>query len=231
MAGGNFGRTLAAGALAAFTLAGATGCNMAAVPYFLFCMEDPKHQAEIQKIASPNKKEERKVVLLTYHRLDLRPEFANCDRELTHSVEKHIKQLAEVNKEKITLVHQRKVEDYKNNHPDWKEEELSDIGKHFGADWVVYLEINSLSLYEPGSGGTLYRGKADMTISLIDVKNPDDSRPPQAFTCSYPRESRIQMTSADKSPSEFRQMFLDYLGRRVSWKFTAHPTRDDFYAD
>lgn len=231
MAGGIRWHNCVVWTLVALATSSGTGCNMLSVPYFLFCMDDPKQQAEIQKIASPNKKEERKVVVLTYHRLDLRPEFVNSDRELTHFVEKHIKQLAEVNKEKIAVVLPRKVEEYKNNHPDWHEGELAEVGRHFNADWVVYLEINSMSLYEPGSGGTLYRGKADMTISLVDVKNPDDSRPPQAFTCSYPRESRIQMTPTDKSPSEFRQMFLEYVGRRVSWKFTAHPTRDDFYAD
>ena len=96
---------------------------------------------------------------------------------------------------------------------------------------MIYLEINHLSLYEPGSGGTLYRGKADMTISLVDVKKSDESPPPQPFTCNYPRESRIQLTTTDKSPAEFRQMFMEYVGRRVAWKFTAHPTRDDFYAD
>ncbi|MFM8933926.1 MAG: hypothetical protein ACKOS8_18840, partial [Gemmataceae bacterium] len=125
----------------------------------------------------------------------------------------------------------RKVEDYKMSHPDWHESELASIGEYFKADWVIYLEMNHLGLYEPGSGGTLYRGKADMTISLVDVKKPEDSPPPQAFTCSYPRESRMQLTTTDKSPAEFRQMFMEYLGKRVSWKFTSHPTRDDFYAD
>ena len=207
------------------------GCNALQVPYFLFCMEDPKHDPEIQKIASTNKKEERKVVFLTYHRLDLRPEFLNSDRELTHFLERHMRQLCEANKEKVTIVPTRKVEDYKLSHPDWQESELATIGEYFKADWVIYLEINHLSLYEPGSGGTLYRGKADMTISLVDVKKSDESPPPQPVTCNYPRESRIQLTTTDKSPAEFRQMFMEYVGRRVAWKFTAHPTRDDFYAD
>lgn len=221
---------LLAGAVIGLALAG-TGCNVLQVPYFLFAMEDPKHEPEIQKIASKNKKEERKVVILTYHRLDLRPEFINSDRELTHYLERSLRQLFETNKEKVTIVPARKVEDYKMSHPDWHESELASIGEYFKADWVIYLEMNHLGLYEPGSGGTLYRGKADMTISLVDVKKPEDSPPPQAFTCSYPRESRMQLTTTDKSPAEFRQMFMEYLGKRVSWKFTSHPTRDDFYAD
>ena len=82
MAGGIRWHNVVAWTLVAMATSSGTGCNMLSVPYFLFCMDDPKQQAEIQKIASPNKKEERKVVVLTYHRLDLRPEFVNSDREL-----------------------------------------------------------------------------------------------------------------------------------------------------
>jgi hypothetical protein len=41
----------------------------------------------------------------------------------------------------------------------------------------------------------------------------------------------MQLTTTEKSPAEFRQVFMEYLGKRISWKFTSHPTRDDFYVD
>ena len=122
-------------------------------------------------------------------------------------------------------------EEYKSKHSDWAERDPAEIGKHFKADYVIYLEINSLGIYELGSGGTLYRGRADINISLLDLKNPDESQPSRNFTCQYPKESRMQVTSTDQSPMEFRQSFLDYVGKRISWKFAARPTRDDFYAD
>jgi len=203
---------------------------MLSVPYFLFMAPEPKKEAEIQKVASKDKKKENKVMILTYMKLDLRPEFLQADKEIAYFLERNLKELCEANKEKISIIPTKKVEDYKNNHPDWQEKDPEDIGKHFKADYVIYLEVNSLSMYESGSGGTLYRGKADITVSLVDVKNPDDSRPAQPFTAVFPREMKA-ITPNDKSPAEFRTMFLEYLGKRLSWKFTAHPTRDDFYAD
>ncbi|MSR30967.1 MAG: hypothetical protein EXR99_05615 [Gemmataceae bacterium] len=209
----------------------APGCNMLSIPYFLFLMPDPKHDPEMKKIASDNKKEEKKVVILTYGRLDLRSEFLHSDKEIAYNLEKQLKSLTSSNSEKVTVISSRKVEEYKSSHPDWQDRDLGEIGKHFKADYVIYLEINSLGLYEQGSGGTLYRGRADLNLTLIDVNNPDESLPTRNFTCAYPREARMQITSTDQSPMEFRQAFLDYVGKRLSWKFSARPTRDDFYAD
>ncbi len=212
-------------------LVGLAGCNMLSVPYYLFMAPEPKKDAEIQTLANKDKKVENKVMILTYMKLDLKPEFLQADREIAYFLEKELKTLCESNKEKISIISTKKVEDYKNKYSEWQEKDPADIGKHFKADYVVYLEINSLGMYENGSGGTLYRGKADITVSLVDVKNPDDSRPAQPFTASYPREMKMALTPNDKSPAEFRTMFLEFLGKRLAWKFSAHPTRDDFYVD
>jgi hypothetical protein len=207
-----------------------SGCNIMSLPYFLL-MSDPKHEAELQSLAPKDKKTEKKVIILTYGKLDLRPELINSDREIAYTVEKNLKALTSANGDKVSIIPSRKVEEYKSSHSDWQDRDPAEIGKHFKADYVVYLEINSLGIYELGSGGTLYRGRADINISLIDIKNPDESQPSRNFTCQFPRESRMQVTASDQSPMEFRQTFLDYVGKRIAWKFAARPTRDDFYAD
>ena len=207
-----------------------SGCNIMSLPYFLL-MSDPKHEAELQSLAPKDKKTEKKVIILTYGKLDLRPELINSDREIAFTVEKNLKALNSANGDKVSIIPSRKVEEYKSSHSDWQDRDPAEIGKHFKADYVVYLEINSLGIYELGSGGTLYRGRADINISLIDIKNPDESQPSRNFTCQFPREYRRQVTASDQSPMEFRQTFLDYVGKRIAWKFAARPTRDDFYAD
>ena len=207
-----------------------SGCNIMSLPYFLL-MSDPKHEAELQSLAPKDKKTEKKVIILTYGKLDLRPELINSDREIAFTVEKNLKALNSANGDKVSIIPSRKVEEYKSSHSDWQDRDPAEIGKHFKADYVVYLEINSLGIYELGSGGTLYRGRADINISLIDIKNPDESQPSRNFTCQFHRESRMQVTASDQSPMEFRQTFLDYVGKRIAWKFAARPTRDDFYAD
>ena len=155
-----FWRSLALMMLA-FSIA---GCNPFAMVNFLL-MDDPKHEAELQSLASKDKKAEKKVVILTYGKLDLRPELINSDREIGYTVEKNLKSLANINGDKLSVVPNRKVEEYKSKHSDWAERDPAEIGKHFKADYVIYLEINSLGIYELGSGGTLYRGRADINIS------------------------------------------------------------------
>src|SRR5206468_12323787 len=104
-----------------------------------------------------------------------------------------------------------------------------DIGHHqFNADYVIVLEIASLSLYQTGSGNTLFRGKADINVSLINVFDPDGGDPtPHHFRCEFPSEANGYVAVGDMTVPEFREKFLDYTARHLAWKFTAHPTKDD----
>ena len=63
------------------------------------------------------------------------------------------------------LASPQQVERFKSETPNWKRLSLEEIGKHFQADYVICLEIESASLYEMGSSNQLYRGRfqANMT--------------------------------------------------------------------
>jgi len=210
----------------------AGGCNLTYLPFYLFGPE-PKYPPEYHPLADKDKKKEVKVVILTYTGLETNPELLHADRELATYLAQHLSKLCQANEEKVTIINQRKVEEYKNNNPDWQQHvgDLDVIGKKFGADWVIYLELGKMSLYKPGSADQLYRGQASLTVSLVNVNNPDDvSLPPREITFSYPSESGggFRLRDIDTPPHAFRREFLDALARRLSWQFTSHPTRDHF---
>src|SRR5262249_33563580 len=125
------------------------GCNMLSLPFFLMTGMDPKHEPKC-KIAPEDKNQEVKVLILASKSLETRPEFLRVDRELAGLMVRELQKSFKENEEKVTLVPAAKVEKFKDEHPNWRALDVRDIGKHFKADYVINLEINSLSMYEKG---------------------------------------------------------------------------------
>jgi hypothetical protein len=205
-----------------------TGCNVLSVPFFLFGPE-PKEEPMLKAVASKDKDKDVKVVVLTYGGLETRPEFLRADRDLTIQVVKQLREAFKYNEEKVTVVAPSKVDEFKNSHPNWKSMELADIGKRFDADYVIYLEINKLTLYEPGSSNLLYHGRADVTVNLVDVNQPDDAPESKELTAGYPGDSRGSMIPVDDmTPQAFKAAFFTEVATQIAWHFAAHPTSDSY---
>ncbi len=198
------------------------GCSFPTAMYFLF--PEAKEPAKYKRLASDDKNKEITVVLWTYMGLDLRPEFAQVDRQLTDMLARQIHQLSEENQEKVTIVKPRLVEEYKNTHPEWKSLDPAQVGRYFKADYVIVLEIDQLSLYEPNANQQLYHGRTHILVSLEDVKKTDETLQPDEFTDLYPSEPRL--SSFDMPVMQFRQQFLEHVARRLSYYFVNHPKRD-----
>ena len=119
-------------------------------------------------------KKEVKVVLWTYMGLDPREEFIQADRHLAGMLAEEIRRLSEENKEKVTVVKPNLVEQYKSRHPNWQALDPEKVGHDFNADYVINLEIDKLSLYEPNANQQLYRGQTQILVSVVDMKHPDE---------------------------------------------------------
>jgi hypothetical protein len=206
-----------------------TGCNLIALPYFLLtgatgAKTDPKWP-----LTPKEKGKEVKVVILGWSALDVRPEFVRADRDISESLAQQLKRGFKDNDEKVTIVPVSQVEAYKDRHPDWKSMNLEDVGAAFNADYVIYLELHSLSLYEQGSGNMLYHGRTDVSITLVDVHDPT-LRSGDSPSYEYP-VSKGPIAADDMTPRKFRQDFLAYIAKRLSWNFTAHPIDDDIQCE
>ena len=212
--------------------AASAGCDMKTMAYFL--LPDAKDEAEVRRIASDDPRKEVKVAILTYGALEVRPEFIKADLQLSELLAKQLRELCEANDERVSIVQPRKVEAFKNTHPNWHTLDPAEVGQHFGADYVIYIEINSLAFYQPGTYRQFYQGKANLTLSLVNVRKPNDiSSGPRELAFSYPSESRggNVPVDSDTPPQVFRQKFLDYIGRQMAWQFTAHPTNQHHWAE
>jgi hypothetical protein len=197
------------------------GCSFPQSLYFL--MPEAKDPAELKRLAADDSKKEVKVVLWTYMSLDPRTEFIQADRRLAVMLAEEIRRLSEENGEKVTVVKPNLVDQYKSRHPNWRALELTKVGHDFGADYVIHLEIDKLSLYEPNCSQQLYRGQTEISVSLVDMKNPDDV-PDKEFNDHYPSEAG-SINTWDMSPTAFRDRFLEHVAKRLSFYFVDHRRR------
>jgi hypothetical protein len=202
------------------------GCDPGTMSYFLMGSE-PRIEPVLRKLASDEGKEV-KVLVLTYRALETRSELVQADRELTSLLVTKLREGCAYNKEKVSVISASKVDAYKAAHPDWHKYDLQEIGQDFQADYVVYLELNKLSLYEDRSSNTLYRGKADITVTLVDVKHTENEPVSREVPCTFPKESKFAFDASDKTPAQFRRDFLSYVAKKVSWLFTSHPTDQEY---
>lgn len=205
-----------------------TGCDLPSLAYFLATgFQEPQEDAGDMKLAVRG--QEVKVAVLTYCPVQRGPEFIDLDRDLSGLLIRQLQQACKENKEKVTLISHAKVQAYKNRHPNWFLK-VEDAGKQLEVDKVVYLEVQSLSLYEPGPAKQLYRGRANIAVKVFDLHKPDDYQLEKTYSCEYPT-ARGPIDVDDKKPREFYLEFLAYMAKHLSWYFTAHPVSDDITCD
>src|SRR5205823_5839076 len=103
-------------------------------------------------------------------------------------------------------------------------------GKHFKADYVLSMEINSMSLYEKGSYNRLYRGQTEIALTMTDVSKPagEDKKWDGFYTTVYPG-ARGPIEVEGSSVMQFRTLFLNHVAKQLSKRFAAYPT-DERYA-
>ncbi len=126
----------------------------------------------------------------------------------------------------IEVIRPSKVERWLESHP-VTEDAFIEIGEGIGADKVVAIEISNLKLK---NGATLFKGQADVTVTVIDIDSGGDivyrKQMPEFV---YPTMGGPSIT--DTSESRFRGLFLSVLADKISGLFYEVDVTEDFALD
>jgi len=221
-------RRALAGLLATMLLG--LGCNPLLLPFQLFSMGDAHLPSEFefyQKAKKAKQKDEIAVAIFSSAGPSLAPEFLGTEQELTKMFSVQLKAAFDNNKEKVKLVPFAEVERFKRNH-DWKSMEDSEICRRLKADYLIDMELASLSLYEPRSRQELYHGQVRVNVKVIDSdKNVDDLFPAKAFEHQFPG-GESSWAADTCSPDVFRQKFFTRISTGLTRLFTGIPTDHEF---
>jgi hypothetical protein len=124
----------------------------------------------------------------------------------------------------IDVVNPREVDKWVDE-SDWGD--FRELAQAVHADTVVHIELENFDLYK---GKTLYQGRADVTVSVYDVKNKNrlvwDRHLGELL---YPTNSGIP--AQDKPVQQFEREFVEIVAERVAKNFYRHDPNESFAMD
>jgi hypothetical protein len=198
------------------------GCSPASFYFLLAPWVDDKMPPKC-KLAKKGE-EAAVVVYAQFVKGEVPLELEPAAGEMMDVLASQLRQRFAANKEKVTVIPPSKVRSFMNNRlgRDFTDQELAD---HFKANYVVRLNIHSLSLYERG-GRMLFRGNTEIEVVATEHKaNEDENRLlKDVYRLQYPGSGPIEAGSS--SPLQFRTMFLNRIGRDLSRWFAAFPKEE-----
>lgn len=194
------------------------GCNPATLNYLLMPFVDARIPPKC-KLAGD--KEVQVAIVTNFATLETRPELLPAEMELSEKLAQSLRERFKENKEKVKIIPTARVKSAMNG--SGQAVSPRDVGKQLKADYVISLEINSISLYENGSSRTLYRGNTEIAVNVFDMSKPDGESNiwQDAYRCEFPG-TRGPIDAAGSSYQSFRSMFLTKVARDLSRNFSAH---------
>jgi hypothetical protein len=144
---------------------------------------------------------------------------------LTYTVSKHIGVKIAQGVKGVQVVGPSKIESWIDENG-WDESKVVDLGKGVKADMVVVIEIGSYSIHE---GATLYKGRADLTVTVYDIKKDGQisfADGPDLF--AFPENGRPTVQTSDR---QFESFYLARLTDHISKLFVPYDRMDSFADD
>jgi hypothetical protein len=205
------------------------GCNPLTLPFFLMFGVDSKEEPDF-KLAKPER--EVTVLILAYTAADVQTDQVGVDRQLAVEFTRQLAERCQVNKERVKVIPTHKVEKFKSDHPGWKSMGVTEIGRYFDADYVLDVEIVSLSLYEPGSHKMMFKGNCKIDVAALDLSNSQDGPAwRESMTLQYPTSRGPVPVADDNNTDGFRAMFVKRIATELCWKFTTHLSAERYQCD
>jgi len=144
---------------------------------------------------------------------------------------------------KVKVVEQRKVERWTDEHT-W--EQFAEVGKAFDADLVLGIDLEYFHLYQ---GQTLYQGKANVSLQVVDLKPSKDKNKDEKKDAPSHKDDKSDSTNkdddeetpvvfekqmqivfppnncvptSDKPENQFRHDFIAAMAEKISHNFCSH---------
>lgn len=200
--------------LCGVALSCAVGCQ--AIGYGLYqVMPEP-----VDKIpAEFNKLDGKKVAIVVWAQPETLLQFPHMRLELASQVTYQMKQRLKTTQ----TVPAEQVATYQDRNLNWDAVPPPQIGKQFGADYVLFIELLEYSTREPKTPG-LFRGRAKASIVVHDAADPTARWSLTPASAEYPM-GHTKLANADDMA--IHRQLLEILGSQITTKFYEHEVPKD----
>ena len=188
-----------------------TGCNMVAAFDYIINGE-PTIDPEFTQL------EDAKVVVVCYVPAKFRYSFDSVDTDIA----KKLSRLLQEKVDDIEVVESDLVASWLDQHANWSD--VTEIGKEFQADYVVFADIQEFSIYEENSPN-MYRGRSYVDIRVYDVKNDGDIIYEIDLESLYPLGRPIPV--GEKREKSFRREYVVRLSDEIGRHFYPYIPGED----
>jgi hypothetical protein len=135
-----------------------------------------------------------------------------------------VSQMLVKNVKDIDVVNPREVDEWVDE-SDWGD--FRELAKAVNADKVVQIELEDFELYK---GKTLYQGRADVNVTVYDMKDRGKEMwASHIGEVLYPTNSGIP--AQDKPVQQFEREFVEVVANRVAINFYRHDPNEGFALD
>lgn len=215
-------RGLVFGAGLAFAGVGCGGMNPFLIPY-LFGAHNTNTPAEFP-LKPIGKNKEAKVVILVSSKTGLPADLTGVDRMLNAELIQTLETRLKESEEKVQILKMPALDKFKNDTPNWRSAKPYDVGKQFGADYMIDVEIQEMDLFKPGSRGKWLQGRAVVSVNVYELSKPlKEPAGKWDLEFAYPRDREIEVETRSHI-STFRTAFVQRIASDVSIKFSSTPT-------
>lgn len=185
----------------------AGGCMALATPVLLWGEEPTRTvAAEYPYLA------DRKVCVVVRAELETLVEYPHVQFELAD----HVRAALEQHVPRIGVVEPRRVVDFQRQGADWERMDPAALGRRFGADRLVEIDLTQYTTREPESP-YLYRGYIAAAVSVYNTDYPDSA---PAYTTTvrvvYPPESAGAYGTSDR---EVRRATMEAFAEELAGRF------------
>jgi hypothetical protein len=202
------------------------GCDpISTMSFLLYPTNENTVKPKMCSLTIPGK--ESKVLIVAAHDSLLPNQaFRDAHRDISRRLAQILEQRCKDNNENVKIVSVTKILNYMDNHPGWIAESKRELGKRFDADFVVFLDLGEMTMYEPGSHNTLYRGNVEIQLFVYDLNQPEgeEETHQDVFKCIYPISGPTD--AGDTSAVYFHMKFMDNIAKGLVQYFASSPSRD-----
>lgn len=204
--------------LCGLTLLFGMGCNILSYPLAVMASE------QTEKIpAEFNKLDGKKAAVVVWAQPETILQFPHMRLELASQVTYQMKQRLKTTQ----VVPADQIADYQNRNLNWDAVPAPQIGKQFGADYVVFIEMLEYSTRDPMTPG-LFRGRAKASVVVHDVADPTARWSLAPAMAEYPT-GHTKLANADDQA--IHHQLVEVLGSQITIKFYEHEVYKDTKAE
>ena len=195
-----------------------TGCNYMILLGYLIG-GPPSIEPDFEAVTGESLTEfEERVAVVCYAPTELKWDFDKIDQEIAKYVTFRLTQ------HQIQAIKPTHVQAWLDQNPDW--DKVEEIGAALDVDYVVYIDLEKYSLYEPNSQN-LYRGRSDALVSVykMDADGFGDRIYSKDVVSEYPL--RAPRSTSEVTYSTFKKEYLTRLSEEIGRLFYEYYAGDD----